>query len=378
MLSVGSFYEKVIDMRVAFRVDASARIGTGHVSRCATLADELRGRGADVIFVCRNLPGNLTVWLKDRGIGVLLLPSTFGGNVSGQPDEPHHASWLEASWEQDAEEAERALKNTWASLDWLIVDHYGIDARWERRLGPLTRRLMVIDDLADRPHDCDLLLDQNLYDDLQRRYQGLVPDHCRTLLGPEFALLRPEFAQARHHLRDRVGEVKCILVFFGGVDATNQTMKALTALEQFRRPDMEVDVVIGQANPHRVQISKYCAGCQNIQLHIQTNRIAQLMAATDLAIGGSGVATWERYALGVPALVIALAYNQVAIAEAAAKSGAIRYLGTHQEVSEAKIREVLRELLATPDALAQMSQAGLTLVDAEGVFRVVNALEETK
>jgi len=188
---------------IVFRTDAALQIGTGHVMRCLTLAEALAERGAHCRFVCREHSGNLMELIRDRGFDAIGLPVESGRLATeASSDEPigAHATWLGADWAVDAEQACAALGDM--DADWLIVDHYALDVRWERSLRSRCRRLMVIDDLADRIHDCDLLLDQNLGRE-PRDYAGLVPDCSAILVGPRFALLRPEFAALRDYSLNR-------------------------------------------------------------------------------------------------------------------------------------------------------------------------------
>jgi len=226
-------------MKIFVRADASVQIGTGHVMRCLTLADELRGRDAEIVFVCREFAGNLCGYIEEKGYVVHRLP------VSDAPDQGvgadlKHAAWLGADWQTDGGQVEEIIKRLAAPLDWLIVDHYALDERWEEYLRPYVKKIMVIDDLADRAHDCDLLLDQNFYENLESRYDGLVSAWCKKLLGPKYALLRPEFREARKNLRKRDGHVKRIMIFFGGSDPANETTKALEAIRMLKRPDIAV------------------------------------------------------------------------------------------------------------------------------------------
>ena len=169
-------------MRVAIRTDASVDIGSGHVMRCLALADALRAGGEDIAFVCSETEGNLCDLIRQNDFGVFRLPP--------QGD-------LRAHWQQDAERTSDVLDTIWAHTDWLLVDHYQLDARWENALRATGVKIMAIDDIADRPHDCDLLLDQNFCRNMDGRYDGLLPQHANRLLGPNYALLRQEFSQAR-------------------------------------------------------------------------------------------------------------------------------------------------------------------------------------
>jgi len=202
-----------VSFGVAFRVDATSQIGTGHFMRCLTLADALRQRGAWIRFVSRGLPDHLQDMLTARDMGFAPLNDAVTAQA---PDDLAHSNWLGTSQVQDAGDSAEALADR--EWDWLIVDHYALDARWESAMRDSAGKIMAIDDLADRKHDCDVLLDQNYYRDMQTRYGGKVPEHCRVLLGPRYALLREEFRELRAQVKPRTGEVKRILMFFGGVD----------------------------------------------------------------------------------------------------------------------------------------------------------------
>lgn len=202
-------------MKIVIRTDASVNIGSGHVARCLTLADKLKENAADVTFICREHAGSLCDYIAKQDFPVLKLPAgTFDPSLDGT--EPlHHAAWLGVTQEADADASINLLKRL-GKADWLIVDHYALDARWETRLRPYTGKIMVIDDIADRLHDCELLLDQNLYQNMDSRYRRLVPENCVQLLGSRYALLKPAFGVVRKRLPARDGKVKRILVFMGG------------------------------------------------------------------------------------------------------------------------------------------------------------------
>ena len=210
-------------------------------------------------------------------------------------------------WQEDATETSAILAQGDGSIDWLIMDHYALDRLWETEMRPDVRKIMVIDDLADRRHDCDLLLDQNLFKNSHSRHDGLVPIPCQKLLGPRYALLRREFRAARKTLRVRDGRIKRILIFFGGGDPTNETAKALKALAQLNRPEVAVDVVVGGGNPYNKQIQTLVGALPKATYHCQIMNMAELMAAADIAIGGgnyylgtllSGVAEYCCYHCG--------------------------------------------------------------------------------
>lgn len=353
---------------IAFRTDATSQIGTGHFMRCLTLADALKRQGATIRFVSRNLPAHLGEMLKAKGMGFVALPNEVGGEAC---IDLAHSQWLGASQAQDAHATVQALADK--RWDWIVVDHYALDARWESAVRASTKKMLVIDDIADRRHDCDVLLDQNFYADMHSRYDGKVPAHCVQLLGPRYALLRDEFKQLRAQVKPRSGEVKKILVFFGGVDADNYTGLALEALARLTNKAIKIDVVIGAQHPYREQIQQTC-NAQGYACHVQTSRMAELMAEADLAIGAGGSATWERCCLGLPALLVALAENQVDITKALHSIDACAYLGTKDAANSKAMQRAIFSLLDMHDQREMISQRAFSLVDGMGVERVCQEL----
>lgn len=356
-------------MKVIIRVDASVDIGTGHVMRCLTLAERLQKDGAVVTFICRELPGNLCGFIESRGFKVRCLQG-----VEKQPDVAGlYEKWLCVNAKRDAEETVGVLRNE-SGVDWLVIDHYSIDKGWESRMRPFVKKIMVIDDLTNRGHDCDLLLNQSIFEESADRYNGLVPQGCKKLIGPKFALLRPEFAKARAQMKARDGRIKRIFVFFGGSDITNETMKALRAIRSLGLSDLYVDVVAGVANAHVKEIKEFCGAMPNAVFYGQTTEMAALMGMADLAIGAAGTTSWERCALGLPALVVVIAENQAEIAATLDAMGVIANLGAPQDASEEAIVSKIREFLNNPGLVKAMSIKSSALTDCGGVDAVLNEI----
>lgn len=357
-------------MKVAFRTDASLCIGTGHVMRCKTLADELRAKGVEIRFFCRELPGNLVQMLCEAGYPTTVLPAPASSIATTLPSPDDYAAWLGVEQSEDAAQMLDALGDY--VPDWLVVDHYGLDVTWERILHPKVGRIFVIDDLANRPHDCDMLLDQNLYVGMESRYTDLVPPHARQLLGPRFALLRPEFRKARETLCWRDGTVRRILVSFGGVDPTRETEKVLEALQELNRMDIAVDVVVGDNNPRADVIRAKCGGLPNVTFHCQISNMAALMAAADFSFGAGGSSHWERCSVGVPTAVTVTSANQSGVTRDLAASNVVLALGSAAEADSARYQSVLDSL--TKEQLVALQSASLALVDGRGSDRVTLSL----
>ncbi|EHJ06133.1 UDP-2,4-diacetamido-2,4,6-trideoxy-beta-L-altropyranose hydrolase [Marinobacter manganoxydans] len=363
-------------LAVAFRVDASTLIGSGHVMRCLTLADALAESGARCFFVMRHKPGNLESAVCSRGHQVLMLSS--GGaeqSASYSEDEPPHAGWLGESWEADASDTLKALKGI--ELDWLVVDHYALDHRWESKVVGCCRRLMAIDDLADRKHQCDLILDQNLGRELHD-YDGLVPIHAERLTGSDYALLRPEFSRARAlSVEERkTREPGNILVSMGGVDAVNVTGDVLRVLDSIEVvASCRVTVVLGAACPHIDEVIEQAESMRlDTRVVVNASNMAELMSQADLAIGAAGGSAWERCCLGLPSLLVVMADNQRPGAEALKRAGASLILGWPDAIEETLPR-AMHEVFA-PGRLLEMSQNAAPICDGLGVQRVADALRE--
>lgn len=357
-------------MKVVVRVDASSWIGSGHVIRCATLAERLRQQGGDVLIACRRMPGDYYDWLTSRGFRVLQL---------GAVDRPYpgatsiHASWLGVSMDEEIAEAATLLSAFGARFDWLIVDHYAIGAKWESALRCVANRIFVIDDLADRSHDCEVLLDQNLNSAGDVRYAELVPVGCKLLCGPRYALLQSEYALWRTKVGVRFGAPKRLLVFFGGVDMDNMTARAIDGIKKARLIDIATDVVIGASNNHRAEIEARATEFPNLKTHTNLPSLAPLMANADLAIGAAGATSWERCCLGLPSIIVSLAANQDPIARELDRRGLAMWIGGVDGVDAELIAHVLGDFMNI-GGVAECSRRCMDMVDGNGVSRVLDVL----
>jgi UDP-2,4-diacetamido-2,4,6-trideoxy-beta-L-altropyranose hydrolase len=354
---------------VAFRVDSGAHIGGGHLLRCVTLADELRRLGASVQFISREHPGHLLARLDEAGYAVHRLPQPASAMAAGA----HDSAWLGVATEEDARQTLEVLRAQ--GVDWLVVDHYGIDAAWQGLVRAAVSRLMVIDDLADRAHDAALLLDQNYFGTATlHRYDHRVPQQCRRLLGPRYALLQPLYRRLRQSLPRRSGEVRRILVFFGMHDPTGATLKVLQAIIHPDFAHLAVDVVVGPDPAVLAQVRALARERSGITVHQQLPSLAELTAQADLAIGACGATMWERACLGLPAVVATIADNQVGLANALAAEDFTVLVGRSGATSSDIWRIVLRRLIHDPARVAAVGAHARALTDGHGAGRVARAM----
>lgn len=353
-------------MTIFFRVDASCLIGSGHVVRCLTLADGLSAQGFECVFVCRSHEGNMIGLIQAKGYGVRVLPSI--GGVKGSTGSIY-AQWLGVDQDTDAQQTLDLVCVD--SVQALIVDHYGLDHVWQSHFRKLTELIVVIDDLANRTHDCDVLLDQNWYGARTlTRYDDLLLTPCVKLLGPDFALLKPEYALLRGLLPSRDGLIRRVLVFMGGVDSHNQTLKVLEALDEGCFLHWIVDVVIGQAHPNSQSIRERVKNRANTSLYESQPSLAGFMARADVMVGAGGTTSWERLCVGLPCVVLSVAENQLELSRALDSEGFVVHLGAFEQVSGSDIQDALLKMANDPKRLKILSAQMRQMVDGLGVNRV--------
>lgn len=338
-------------MKVVFRADASIEIGTGHVMRCLALADELRCRDMQVEFACMAQSGHLLEMIREKGYTCYVV---------------------------------QAVDEVLPSCgDWLVVDHYQLDLTWESAMRKQFQHIMVIDDLANRKHACDILLDQNDYLQDETRYGSLIPSQCISFLGPSYALFRREFIQAKKRIVSReMKEVQRILLSFGGTDPAGMTWTFLqwwSQSEFAQSREMELTIVIGQYCLNREKIEQYCRANEKVTLHIQTTKMAQLLCESDIAIGAGGVSLWERCYLGVPSITVVVAENQKVIAEKAANDGLTLLAGTAQQDNLERLGALLTQLIEDKALRLRMKETMQALYpqsEKHGMAEIVRTMED--
>lgn len=366
-------------MHIAFRVDSSTIIGHGHVMRCLTLAQAIvraqKQLKIHISFITKANQGNINHLISKAGYQLVLIPA--GESPIKQEDSN---TWLGCTAEQDALQTIEAIK-TLPSVDLLIVDHYAIAKSWHLLVKPFYQHLMVIDDLASRPLDCDFLLDQTLNRQAEK-YHTLVPEHCQLLLGQNYMLLRDEFvalkaqAKARREQQSKQLRQVNILITMGGGDPDNLSMLALLAIEKLRMdfPNISATLVVSSQSKHLDALRKQQRNLTWCQLITDSQHMAELMLNADIAIGASGSTAWERCCLGLPSLTTVNAQNQQLIAENLAKAGASINLGWHQQIIVDAVSKQLRRLVDTPQEYLSMVDNCFAACDGKGANRVAQQL----
>lgn len=370
-------------LRVAFRADASVQIGTGHVMRCLTLADELRRCSAECSFICRLQTGHLKALIEARGFQTHVLKSDDGHSVS-TPDDGSYASWLGVAWGVDARETSSVLASAGAPVDWLVVDHYALDARWEQVVQKCCKRTLVIDDLANRPHACEVLLDQNL-GSTRQDYSHLLQRPATLLMGPKYALLRPEFPRKRAESLARRSQddarISRLLITMGGIDRDNATGRVLDLLGDCDLfPGLQITVVMGSGSPSLASVRMQAQRLNQqrdvrVEVLIDVDDMAALMSDSDLAVGAAGSTSWERCCLGLPTIQVPLAANQEKIASALSRAGAAL------RVDLASLGDALRDTFSEAAVRQQLLESwrdASAITDGRGAERVAGTLMETK
>ncbi len=360
-------------MKVAFRTDASHRIGGGHVMRCATLADYLVRRGHEVVFLCRQSAGDLCAYLEGRSFLVRRLVGHLSQEYPGADSAPNILSQAVLA---DAELDESlSIVKTLGSVDWLVVDHYDIGLKWESAMRKQCHRILVFDDEANGEHDCDILLNPAHCPGMERKYSELVEATTKKLLGVEFLLLSNQLQEVRGVVQERSGVVKKILIFYGMADITGDTRKALDALKMPGWNELSIDAVIGDPDNMHETAVEYADLFKNISFHNRLPTLAHLMQHADLALGAGGLTTYERLFLGLPAIVTTVAKNQIQPTKFMNEQGLLLWLGDSNQVTPDKLLEELQRVTSRPEMLKEQSKRGLRLIDGRGCDRVCQVME---
>lgn len=362
-------------MRVAVRADSGSAMGVGHVMRCLTLVTALKQKVANLecVFFTRNHQSNIDNLIERQGFQVWSMP--VESSVLDCVDLNLHKRWLGVRAQRDAADTVAGIRQHFESeLDLLIVDHYGCDQEWHGTLRQVARRILVVDDLADRPYDADILVDQT-YGRRIEDYRPLVSSDCRVLVGTKYALLRPEFqregCEIQKHREIKNDPIR-ILVSLGGSDSNNVSKKVVDSLLALER-NHQISLILGAANSNRESLRSQFDSCEQINVFESVTNMAEMMKNHDLAIGAAGATSWERCAMGLPSILVVLADNQQLIADHLEKAEACVVLST--SFDELDLEDVFRRIFDDGRVYKNMVRNCLSICDGDGSRRVVKKIE---
>ncbi len=348
-------------MKILFRADGAPEIGVGHLTRCLSLAHALKSNGHDIKFLLTDHPSNFSSVVTSEGFKVFFVSR---GDKYQQPITGKETTWLGNDLAHDIKETRKVL--TEEKSDLIIVDHYAIDASWEKEIRKDVKTIFVIDDLANRPHDCDFLMDQT-FGRSKSDYSNLVSSQCQLFLGSEFALLRPEFSR---HLPSRQS-LNHIFISFGGIDPRGVTLKVIQGIELETEKKLHITVILRKESVGFEEVKKITQNSiHEYELIPSTNRMADLMAKADLAFGAGGTSAWERCSLSLPAIGICLADNQKLVLENLSLKGALTNLGDFKALTPEKVHSALMIFLKDEKLLFAMSKIGREVCDGQGIGRI--------
>jgi UDP-2,4-diacetamido-2,4,6-trideoxy-beta-L-altropyranose hydrolase len=349
-------------LRAALRADASAELGTGHLRRCLSLAQALADTGFDVEVLGSG----------DRDV--------FMSTAQAYPFE---VRWLGVS--PTIGDADRSLQVLQSfAPDWVVVDHYLLDANWHRALKTGTGAcVLAIDDLADRLLAPDLLLDHNPHPDPRQKYAGRIDPRTPALMGPRFALLHPAYATAPRHVPAET--VRSIGIFMGGTDPRNACAAALLACRERAGFDGPVEIVSSRSSPHLAHLARLCGQWPDTTLTLDLPDLREFFARHDLQLGSGGGAALERCCIGAPTLAIAVADNQLVALPHLSAQGVLQWVGRGLPIAndastdgllKAALGDAIRALLDAPVQRRQaLSAQAMRLVDGLGSRRVAAVMQ---
>ena len=361
-------------MKIGIRVDSSDLIGLGHVVRCIHLAKKLQQGGHIVFFISQRLTGSVPNLIVENGFQVYFINSGKKESIilpiNGFKSE--FDPWLNGRQSIDALETEKIIKK--CPLDLLIVDHYSIDAEWEKYLKGIVKSIIVIDDLANRKHCCELLIDQNYVHEYQKRYQPFVNSSCKTLLGPKYVIIGDEYLQYKNFDTEKSRVGNQLLIYFGGSDKFNFCDKAIQASLASQIPDLKIHVVVNSGRSSTATICEKYKKNSRIIIHEDLPTLAHLLKDVVCAIGAGGTTTYERCFMKVWSIVITIADNQIPVAKHMSENGYIEWLGHQSSVDINSITKCLVDRFEKLKNEPNSMLVGQKLIDGSGTSRIVNEI----
>ncbi len=334
--------------KVLFRVNSSYKLGSGHISRCISLAEELKS-SSKIYFLCEDLPGNNNNWVLQKGFNL----------ISFKHMQP-----------KDDIEIINEISNQDNPFDWLVVDDYKKDISWELLVKNKFKKILVIDDLANRKHHCDYLLDQNYFQNPKSRYISLVPNHCTLLTSTKFCLLKNSFIKREKKEFKLFRKKKKLFICYGASDPNCHSIETIRAINNSKFEYSQVDVFTTKSNQNLILLKKECNLLNNCNLHVDSNQITKYLSEADLAIGAGGTMCWERAYYGIPSIVFGISNNQKIILKELIRDGLAIGESWHPNPDKNTIEKYINIAINNHDLLEGISKRSSCLVDGNGIKRV--------
>ena len=336
-------------MKIAFRVDASPDIGIGHLMRCLALSEELLRRGHECFFLLKVVHPEVLERIKKFGCTSYLLPRT-------------------ASLQQDLDSVIEYVFHQ--SIDWVVTDHYMIDASYVKEVKHQGFHVLSIDDNARIHYYSDIVVNQNIG---AEKLAFSAEPYTALLLGPSYVMLRDELlrrGEKKHSLSARN-----LLITLGGTDPDNFLLSVLQSLEDVAK-DIDISAVIGPFNPHGAALQAFQkTTTMRLRLVQSPPNMAELYLQADLAISAAGSSCYELAYFGIPNLMISVAANQLSIAHEMDKQRIGIYLGEKHDLQQESLKDKVNEFLRNQSLRDHLSENGQKLVDGKGKERIVNRME---
>jgi UDP-2,4-diacetamido-2,4,6-trideoxy-beta-L-altropyranose hydrolase len=352
-------------MKILIRVDSGSIIGTGHVMRCFNLINNLKilSNNIEAEFICRYHNNNIINLIKPY-YNVHILPITNNVTLDNK-------TWLGSTLQSDIQYTQSILKQN--TYDILLIDHYSIDYHWEYSMKFLVSKIIVIDDLFNRKHYCDILIDQNIYN--HNPYVDLVPNHCKVLLGTDYLILNPIFLNYNNNNKSLSSNKIIIHISFGGSDIHNLTNKILNTVINnkdriHRYSDIMFDVIIGKANCNYNDIKERYSNYNNIRIYYSVNNMVDLLYNSSFCIGSTGTSIYERIYMNKPSISITIADNQINIADTLHNKRLTNYIGHYDTFTDSMLIDYINIMINNyKDSYFN------NIIDGKGCHRILDMLK---
>ncbi len=267
---------------ILFRADSSSEIGIGHIMRDLVLASQYSNKDYNIIFATQNLNGNINHKILEAGYKLITLKSNSKKELVKLIDK---------------------LK-----IDLLVIDHYKINFKKEKYIKEKTAvKILSFDDTYEK-HHCDILLNHNIGAN-KNKYLELVPKNCELRCGSKYTLIRNEFKKIK--IKDRkINKQKKINVFIsmGGTDNLNLNIEILKILKSIK--NIKIHIISTTANSNLKKLKKYVQHSNNINLYVNSDKMAKIMNQCDLAIITPSVTIHEIIYMELPFIAIKTIDNQ--------------------------------------------------------------------